>query len=207
MKVQLERSFPMPAGADVVWRMLQDVEAVAGCMPGAKISERIDERHFKGTVSVRAGPATLLFRGDIEVMDLDPATRSLRLMGKGTDSSGTSGASMDLTASVQGDGASSNLVGKSEVAMSGKAAAFGGRVMNSVADQILRQFASNFAAQVTALAGAAAPAQAPDTGTAAGVQANRPAPSVPSGGHINALALLWGVIRDWFRAVFGRKAA
>ena len=36
--------------------------------------------------------------------------------------------------------------------MSGKAAAFGGRMMNSVADQILKQFAANFAAQVAALA-------------------------------------------------------
>jgi len=180
VKVQLERSFPMPAGADVVWRMLQDVEAVAGCMPGAKISERIDERHFKGTVSVRAGPATMLFRGDIEVMEVDPATRSLRLIGKGTDSSGTSGASMDLTASVQGDGGSCNLVGKSEVAMSGKAAAFGGRVMNSVADQILKQFASNFAAQVTARAGAVAPTQAPQAGAAAGAQAARSASTAPT---------------------------
>lgn len=204
MKVQLERSFPMPAGADVVWRMLQDVQAVAGCMPGAKISERVDERHFKGTVSVRAGPATMLFRGDIEVMEVDPSSRRLRLIGKGTDSSGTSGASMDLTASVQGDGASSNLLGKSEVAMSGKAAAFGGRVMNSVADQILKQFATNFAAQVTALAGAAAPAQAPQMGEARG---RGPAPTAPSGGHINALALLWAVIRDWFRALFGKRTA
>ena len=32
--------------------------------------------------------------------------------------------------------------------MSGKAAAFGGRMMNSVADQVLKQFAANFAAQV-----------------------------------------------------------
>ena len=207
MKVQLERSFPMPAGADVVWRMLQDVEAVAGCMPGAKISERIDERHFKGTVSVRAGPATMLFRGDIEVMEVDPATRSLRLIGKGTDSSGTSGASMDLTASVQGDGSGSNLVGKSEVAMSGKAAAFGGRVMNSVADQILKQFASNFAAQVTARAGAVAPTQAPQAGAAAGAQAARSASTAPTGGHINALALLWAIIKDWLRTLFGKSAA
>ena len=30
--------------------------------------------------------------------------------------------------------------------MSGKAAAFGGRMMNAVADQVLKQFAENFAA-------------------------------------------------------------
>ena len=60
---------------------------------------------------------------------------------------------MDLAARIEAvAGGSSNLVGKSEVSMSGKAAAFGGRMMTSVADQILKQFADNFAAQVAALA-------------------------------------------------------
>ena len=36
--------------------------------------------------------------------------------------------------------------------MSGKAAAFGGRMMNTVADQMLKQFADNFAARVGAIA-------------------------------------------------------
>jgi len=199
VKVQLERTFAMPAAADVVWRMLQDVEAVASCMPGAKITERVDERHFKGTVSVRVGPATMAFRGDIEVKDLDVAARSLHLLGKGTDSTGTSGASMDLVASVQSSDTGSNLVGKSEVAMSGKAAAFGGRVMNSVADQVLKQFAANFAARVAAVA--AAPTESPAPHQAP----NRPAAAAPSG-SLNGLALLWAIIKDWLRSLFGKKA-
>jgi carbon monoxide dehydrogenase subunit G len=53
---------------------------------------------------------------------------------------------MDLTARVEAiDAASCNLIGASEVSMSGKAAAFGGRMIDSVADQLLKQFASNFA--------------------------------------------------------------
>ena len=153
MKVELEKTFPMPGSADVAWEFLQNIEAVAGCMPGAKITERRPDGGYKGTVTVRVGPATMSFRGDVEVREVDAAAHSLRLIGKGTDSTGTSGASMDLLARIEAgaDGAS-NLVGKSEVSMSGKAAAFGGRMMNSVADQILKQFADNFAAQVAALA-------------------------------------------------------
>jgi hypothetical protein len=98
------------------------------------------------------------FKGEIEVLGLYAATRTLHLVGKGSDTSGTSGASMDLVARID-PGATegtSNLVGKSEVTMSGKAAAFGGRMMGSVADQILKQFAANFAARVQAEADAAA---------------------------------------------------
>ena len=146
MKVEIEKTFPLPGPADAAWAVLQDIDAVAGCMPGAKITERTDATHFKGTVGVKFGPASMSFRGDVEILSLDAATQTLRLMGKGTDSTGSSGASMDLTARVEAiDAAACNLVGTSEVAMSGKAAAFGGRMMDSVADQVLKQFAANFA--------------------------------------------------------------
>ncbi len=165
MKVELEKTFPLPGSAEIACVFLQNIDAVAGCMPGAKITERLPQGGYKGTVTVRVGPATMSFRGEVQVQDIDPAARSLRLLGKGTDTTGTSGASMDLAARIEAvaEGAC-NLVGKSEVSMSGKAAAFGGRMMNSVADQILKQFADNFAAQVAVLAAQsraeAAPAQA-----------------------------------------------
>ena len=92
----------------------------------------------------------MAFKGDIEVLDLDSATRSLHLVGKGADSTGTSAASMDLTAAVRAAGETCELVGKSEVTMSGKAAALGGRLMGPVAEQMLKQFVANFAARLQA---------------------------------------------------------
>ncbi len=172
MKVELEKTFPMPCSAEVAWEFLQNIEAVAACMPGAKITERLDAGRYKGTVTVKVGPATMSFRGEVEVRDVDPAARSLRLLGKGTDSTGSSGASMDLTARIEAaEGGLCNLVGTSEVSMSGKAAAFGGRMMNSVADQILKQFADNFAAQVSALQAQRAAPAAAGSGAAGGCAA------------------------------------
>jgi uncharacterized protein len=196
MKVELEKTFPMPGTVAASWEFLQNIEGVAGCMPGAKITERVDDTHYKGTISVRVGPAGMTFKGEIEVRALDAATRTLHLVGKGSDTSGTSGASMDLVARIEpGETeATSNLVGRSEVTMSGKAAAFGGRMMGSVADQILKQFAANFAAQVQARSAAAdPPSTAPSTA----------APAT----ELNALALFWAMLRDWFRGLFRRKPA
>ena len=139
MKVQIERSFPLPASAEVAWTFLQDIEAVTSCMPGAKIVERVDASNFKGTVAVKVGPASMSFKGTVVVQDVDAAARTLRLIGKGTDSTGSSGASMDLLARIDAvDTGNSTLVGNSTVAMSGRAATFGGRMMNSVADQVLK---------------------------------------------------------------------
>jgi carbon monoxide dehydrogenase subunit G len=234
MKVELEKTFPMPGTVEASWEFLQNIEGVAGCMPGAKITQRVDDTHYKGTISVRVGPAGMTFKGEIEVQALDAATRTLHLVGKGSDTSGTSGASMDLVARIE-PGATegtSNLVGRSEVTMSGKAAAFGGRMMGSVADQILKQFAGNFATQVQARSAASASATAANV-TPAGTTAATsmtdgsanpaviaaateapsqplpvlsPAPPAPAN-ELNALALFWAIVRDWFRGLFRRKPA
>jgi uncharacterized protein len=199
MKVKLEKTFPMPASAETAWALLQNIEGVAGCMPGAKVTERVDDRHYKGTVAVKLGPASLSFRGDIEVKGIDASAHMLQLFAKGTDTTGGSGASMDLTARVEaGDAASCKLVGTSEVSMSGKAATFGARLMGPVSDQILGQFAANFAARVQAMQAQGAPA-----GTAAAAQAAAPAETRP----LNGLALMWAVIKGWFRSLFGARRA
>ena len=199
MKVQLEKTFALPASADAAWTLLQDIERVAGCMPGARITEHIDDSHYKGTIAVKFGPASMSFRGEVTVVALDAASRTLRLSGKGTDTTGSSGASMDLTARIEAvDASSSRLSGSSEVTISGKAAAFGARMMSAVADQVLKQFGDNFAVQVQALQ-----AQAPASSQQAAA-ATTPAPA-PS--QLNGLALAWAVIKEWLRSLFTAKRA
>ena len=202
MNVKIEKAFPIPASAETSWALLQDILGVAGCMPGASITERLDDKRYKGLVGVKFGPASMSFRGEVEVKSIDAASHTLRLVGKGTDGTGSSGASMDLTARIEAvDAASCTLVGNSEVSVSGKAAAFGARMMNTVADQVLKQFAANFAARAQAL-------QPPpgNDGEVAGAakQDSEPAAQPP---QLNALALAWAVIKDWLRALFSPKKA
>jgi uncharacterized protein len=217
MKVVLEKVFPLAASADNAWQLLQDIESVAGCMPGAKITERVDDTHYKGTITVRLGPATMAFKGVIEVLALDPAERSLHMIGKGEDATGTSAASMDLNAAIQAAGDTCELTGKSEVTMSGKAAALGGRLMGPVADQMLKQFVANFAARLAALQAqqsqqAAQHEQASGGGeTSAGNQqaaaSAAASPTEAPQSELNGLALAWAVLRDWVRGLFSHKTA
>jgi uncharacterized protein len=224
MKVVLDKVFPLTASADSAWLLMEDIEAVAGCMPGAKITERIDASHYKGTITVRLGPATMSFKGDIEVLELDAATRSLHLVGKGADQTGTSAASMDLTAVVRATGETCELAGKSEVTMSGKAASLGGRLMGPVADQMLKQFVANFAARLqtmqTTQAASAQPVAAPSADAVESAsqpqsaqEPVRPAPAATLASaaaaapqsELNGLALAWAVLRDWLRGIFSHK--
>ena len=199
MKVNLEKTYPMPVPPAVAWSFLQNIESVAACMPGAKITERVDDTHFKGEVTARVGPATLSFTGTIEVLEVDPATMTLRMLGKGTDRSGSSGASMDLTANIESaDDGKSNLIGKSAVTMSGKAATFGGRMMVPVAEQILKQFAGNFAKRVQEVESDAPSVEASQTTEKSGAGSDT---------SLNAFGLIWAVIKDAFRRLFGKKSS
>jgi len=161
MEVKLDKRYPLDVDAQRAWKLLTDVSATAGCMPGAAITEQVDPTHYKGNVKVKVGPASAAFAGDIEVLALDAASQTLKLLGKGADRSGSS-ASMQLTATIEpGDSpATSVLVGHAEVIVNGKFAQFGGRLMVQVSDMLLGQFVENFKVAAAALPQEAAPAAA-----------------------------------------------
>lgn len=194
MEVKLDKRYPLEVDAARAWQVLRDVKAVAGCMPGAEITEQLDATHYKGTVKVKVGPANAAFGGDIEVRQLDEAARRLQLFGKGADRGGSS-ASMDLTATVEpGETpASAVLVGQAAVVVNGKFAQFGGRMMTQVSDMLLAQFVDNFRAAAAALPGPEAAA---------------PAASAPQAAkEINGLAILWNLIKGWLAGLFGKRPA
>ena len=198
MEVVLDKKYPVAAGLDAGWSVLSNMHELATCMPGAQITEQIDPTHYMGSVRVKVGPAIAAFAGTIEVLTLDPVTRTLKMMGKGADKSGSS-ASMELTATlVAADNGHSTLEGHAEVIVNGKFAQFGGRMMTSVSDMILMQFAEVFSQKAQALQGAAAP-----VGGAAPVAA----PSAPVvAKEFNALAFMWTMIRKFFADLFRRKS-
>jgi carbon monoxide dehydrogenase subunit G len=226
MEVKLEKRYPLEVDMARAWAVLRDVNVVAGCMPGAALTEQVDATHYKGNVKVKVGPANAAFAGDIEVLGLDETAMRLQLLGKGADRGGSS-ASMDLTATIEsGETAQSSvLVGVAAVIVNGKFAQFGGRLLVQVSDMLLLQFADNFRAAAAALP-APQQAGAPVAGADAGVDARtdastdasaqtaapaapaaaRPPAAPAKANEINGLAILWSLIKGWFAGLFGKRA-
>ena len=211
MKITIDKSLDLPLSAGLAWDMLNDIEGVAACLPGAKITERVDETHYKGTVSVKLGPATVSFKGNIEIASADPVARTLHIIGTGSDTGGTSGASLDLHAKVEAiEGGGSRLSGVSEVSVTGKVAAFGARLMNSVSEVLLQKFFANLGARAEALQAAqpVAPTAATGATTAtAAIPVAPPQPAPVAETKLNAFALVWAVLRDFIGNLFGRTKA
>ena len=217
MEVKLEKRYPVDATPAQCWAVLRDVRAVAGCMPGATITEQVDATHYKGAVKLKVGPANAAFAGDIEVLALDEAAQRVQLLGKGADKGGST-ASMDLTATVEpGDTpAQAVLVGVAAVIVNGKFAQFGGRMMVQVSDMILGQFADNFriaasavpvAASAAATPIAAAPVASADVAMTPSAEArSMPAAPPKATTELNALAIGWMLVKNWFAGLFGKRA-
>lgn len=194
MQVELQKTYPIEAPPAAAWDLLSNITDLAECMPGARITEQVDETRYKGQVVVKIGPATATFNGDVEVKGMDAAQRQLQMTGKGMDTRGSSSASMDLNARIEEtEDGRARLVGDATMTVTGKMASFGGRMMTQVADQILEQFVSNFSNRVLAMGeGAAAEA-------AAAKVAEQPR-------EISALALLWRSLVASLKGLFGHKS-
>jgi hypothetical protein len=193
MKFDIERSLDLPLPIASAWGLLERIETVAACMPGAKITERVDDSHYKGAVTVKLGPATVNFKGDLEVLGMDAASHEIKIAGRAADGA-SSAATLQLTATLASTGAaSSRITGRSEVSINGKVATFGARLMNTVADQLIGQFYANLLKQAEALT-----VEQP-------ADAAAPVAAVPAPTKLNALALAWAVIKDFLVSLVSRR--
>ena len=214
MEVKLDKRYPLDVDPARAWAILADLKAVAGCMPGAELTEQLSDTSYKGGVKVKVGPAVAQFGGTVDVLEKSEAERKMVLRGKGADKGGSS-ASMDLIAAIEADPANpahSVLHGDASVIVNGKFAQFGGRMMVQVSDMILAQFADNFRIAAAAVPVAAEPAAAPEVVAVVDVapsaepvaQAAAPAPKATQ--ELNALAIAWMLIKGWVGGLFGKRS-
>lgn len=145
MGIKIEKTFQVKERIEAVWVFLSDPAKVATCVPGAQITEKIDESHYKGAISMKVGPAVTDFKGQIEVLKLDPEAHVLEMVGKGQDVRGKGSASMKMTGSLRAlpDGGT-EVVSVSEVNIVGILAQMGGRIINEVSNIMFQKFAKNF---------------------------------------------------------------
>ena len=69
--MRLEQAFEVRAPLERVWETLIDVERVAPCLPGAEVTEAGEDGTYRGTFSVRLGPTTAAYRGELKIEELD----------------------------------------------------------------------------------------------------------------------------------------
>ena len=172
--VELQHRFTVPAPLEDTWAHFNDIESVAGCFPGAVVTES-DEQSFHGTVKVKLGPIALVYNGTGTFVEKDEGARRMVIDARGKDKrgNGTAGAMVTATMSEAGPSATDVEV-LTDLNITGKAAQFGrGNVMKDVSDKLLGQFVACLEQRMQS------PQEAPQESADAGAPGDAAAPAPP----------------------------
>jgi uncharacterized protein len=149
MAMQIEKTFRVKEPIEQVWSLISDPRRVATCVPGAKITEQVDDKTYKGTISVKVGPSATDYKGQLEIVRLDPENHELEILGKGQDVRGRGSASMKMTGKLRSlEDGGTEVTSVSEVNVVGILAQLGSRVISEVSNIMFGQFIKNFQAQL-----------------------------------------------------------
>src|SRR6476659_558217 len=171
MGMEIEKRFLVKAPADLVWDFLTDPYRVARCLPGAAITERLDDHTYAGTMTVKVGPVTAAYRGKLRFERLDAEAREAELSASGQEKRGKGGADMRMRSRVDPKGEDETEVTVvSDVNVVGVLAQFGRGMIQDVSDQLFQKFTAAMRRQLETSAAPAtsvpAPAPAPTQETA-----------------------------------------
>ena len=178
--MKLDLSFDVQAPIDAVWPVLNDLDQVAPCLPGAAITGEADGA-YHGEFTLKVGPFATVHRGTIRIDAADEAAREQRL--SVTGSAGHGATIVNTLSEVDG---ATRVDADVELHVAGPLAAFvGSGVIRDVSNRLLSDFATCLAGRLNTPAAptgaevttgqaapeellAAAPHEPPDPGSAAG---------------------------------------
>ncbi len=140
--MRIENSFEVPAPPERAWELLLDVPRIVPCMPGAELTETVDETRWKARMAVKLGPVSLTFAADVARERVDEAARRVVLSTKARELKGRGGATATIESTLEPAGAGTRVVVVTDLQLSGAAAQFGGPVVKTVAGELTERFAS-----------------------------------------------------------------
>jgi len=210
--MEFDNQFDVPVPVDEAWKILMDIERIAPCVPGAELTEIVDDKTYKGKVSVKLGPVALTFNGRTSFEEIDEDGKSARLSAQGNDMKGRGGANAKVAFHMEEAEGGARVVINTNLQLSGAVAQYGRGVgmVKDLAQQIIDQFAENLRNNVIA---PAVETGAPATdGAAAGeepAQAGSTPPPPPQAAPVQVggmgLKVIWNAIVRGIRGLFGMR--
>ncbi|MFF5303168.1 SRPBCC family protein [Streptomyces sp. NPDC013161] len=140
--MQLTNTVPVKASPDDVFALMNDVERVASCMPGAALDGQ-DGDTWRGRVKIRVGPISASYAGTVRFLEIDAERRRLRVHARGTDTHGSGDAEAEVSLDILAAPEGSLLQLSTDLVIRGKIVQFGKGAIVTVSDRIIQQFARN----------------------------------------------------------------
>jgi len=145
MEVKAEKNLKLNQDPDMIWKCMIDPSFMVKSVPGAELTEQLDERNFKGKISIKIGPVTTKFNGEAEFTKLEEANYELTMEGKGLDTSGKGGANMTMNIKLSTlEEGGTEMQSSMSLSITGRLAQFGARMIVAVNNKMFDQWATSF---------------------------------------------------------------
>ncbi len=145
MEVKAEKNLKLNQDPDMIWKCMIDPSFMVKSVPGAELTEQLDERNFKGKISIKIGPVTTKFNGEAEFTKLEEADYELTMEGKGLDTSGKGGANMTMNIKLSTlEEGGTEMQSSMSLSITGRLAQFGARMIVAVNNKMFDQWAKSF---------------------------------------------------------------
>ena len=140
--MELTNEFIIERDIEETWKILNDLEFIAPCMPGAQLTE-IEGDEYRGLVKIKVGPVTANYKGKASFIEQDVENKVARLKAEGRDPRQGNANAM-VTANMETVGENqTNVKIHTDLGLSGKIASFGRGAIEDVSKKILGQFTEN----------------------------------------------------------------
>lgn len=140
--MELTNEFVIERPIEETWTILNDLEFIAPCMPGAQLTE-IEGDEYRGQVKIKVGPITAAYQGKARFVEQDAANKVAKLKAEGRDPrQGNANAMVTATMASAGEDATTVTI-HTDLALSGKIASFGRGAIEDVSKKLLNQFTNN----------------------------------------------------------------
>jgi carbon monoxide dehydrogenase subunit G len=183
--MEFDNTLDVPLPPDEAYGVLLDIKRIAGCIPGAELTEVVDADTYKGRVGVRLGPVALSLVGTAKIIERDPVNRTAKVQAQGADPKGRGGTESIIDFRLEPAGTGTRVLIHTNMKLSGSVAQYGrgSGMIHSVASQIIGQFGDALRAQLAQSAPAATDGDAT-------------LPPPPSAKPISGFALLLRALKD-----------
>ena len=191
MEVKAEKQLKLNQNPDMVWKMMIDPSFMVKSVPGAELTELLDDRNFNGKISLKIGPVTAKFNGEAKFTKLVEEDYELTLEGKGLDTSGKGGANMTMNIKLAPiDDGGTEMKSSMSLSITGRLAQFGGRMIVAVNNKMFDQWAESF----TDLLNEQLPTNYSNEKSSSQQTDSKPVESTP----VKAFPLVWAAIKGLF---------
>lgn len=140
--MKFEKTVRVKATAAEIWSLVDEIEVIAGCIPGIGSYSPRGPHEFDSILTQRVGPVRAKFQLNTKLQDFDPE-KGVTAHSEGRDSHMASSVIAQQRFELNPVGNETDISISADIRVTGKLGTFGSRIVLSKAEQVVAEAISN----------------------------------------------------------------